>query len=77
MHSSPALHSPTCGHRRRRHGDGRFGHTGTIESTQAIVLDHGDGAVWALTVAGPFPDDTPRIQGFVNRAFEAAGFIAG
>ena len=41
-----------------------------------MALHRSDGAVWALTVAGPFPDDTPRIEGFVDRAFEASGFIA-
>ncbi len=59
------------------YGDGRYGHTGTIESTHAMVLDRGDGVTWAITVAGPYPDDTPRLESIINRAFEAAGFISG
>ena len=59
------------------YGDGRYGHTGTIENTHAMVLDRGDGVIWAITVAGPYPDDTPRLESIINRAFEAAGFISG
>jgi len=59
------------------YGDGRYGHTGTIESTHAMVLDRGDGVIWAITVAGPYPDSTPRLESIINRAFEAAGFISG
>jgi len=59
------------------YGDGRYGHTGTIESTHAMVLDRGDGVIWAITVAGPYPDNTPRLESIINRAFEAAGFISG
>ena len=59
------------------YGDGRYGHTGTIENTHAMVLDRGDGVTWAITVAGPYPDDTPRLESIINRAFEAAGFISG
>ena len=59
------------------YGDGRFGHTGTIENTHAMVLDRGDGVTWAITVAGPYPDDTSRLESIINRAFEAAGFISG
>ncbi len=29
------------------YGDGRYGHTGTIENTHAMVLDRGDGVTWA------------------------------
>ena len=42
-----------------------------------MVLDRGDGVTWAITVAGPYPDDTPRLESIINRAFEAAGFISG
>ncbi len=59
------------------YGDGRYGHTGTIESTHAMVLDRGDGVVWAITVAGPYPSDSKSLESTINRAFEAAGFIAG
>lgn len=59
------------------YGGGRFGHTGTIENTHAMVLNRGDGVTWAVTVAGPYPDNTPRLELIINRAFEAAGFISG
>lgn len=59
------------------YGDGRYGHTGTIESTHSMLLNRGDGVIWAITVAGPYPDDSPRLESIINRAFEAAGFIAG
>lgn len=59
------------------YGDDRYGHTGTIENTHAMVLDRGDGVIWSITVAGPYPDDTPRLESIINRAFEAAGFISG
>ncbi len=59
------------------YGDGRFGHTGTIENTHAMVLNRGDGVIWAITVAGPYPDDTPRLETIINQAFVAAGFISG
>jgi D-alanyl-D-alanine carboxypeptidase len=59
------------------YGGGRYGHTGTIESTHAMVLNRGDGVIWAITVAGPYPDETSRLESIVNRAFEAAGFISG
>ena len=59
------------------YGAGRFGHTGTIESTHAMMVNRGDGVIWAITVAGPYPGDTPRLESIINRAFEAGGFIAG
>lgn len=59
------------------YGEGRYGHTGTIESTHAMVLNRGDGVIWAVTVAGPYPDQTSRLEAIVNGAFEAAGFISG
>ena len=59
------------------YGPGRYGHTGTIESTHAMVQNRGDGVIWAITVSGPYPDDTPRLESIINDAFEAGGFIAG
>lgn len=59
------------------YGPGRYGHTGTIESTHAMVMNRGDGVIWAVTVSGPYPDDTPRLESIVNQAFEAGGFVAG
>ena len=38
------------------YGNGAFGHTGTVESTHAMVLDRGDGVTWAITVARGVPE---------------------
>jgi D-alanyl-D-alanine carboxypeptidase len=57
------------------YGAGRYGHTGTIESTHAMTLLRGDGVTWALTVAGQYPGESTQIESIVNRAFEAGGFV--
>ena len=59
------------------YGNGRYGHTGTIENTHAMVLNRSDGVIWSITVSGPYPDDTSQLEAIINRAFEAAGFISG
>lgn len=58
-------------------GNGAFGHTGTVESTHAMVLDRGDGVTWALTVSGENPSESSDLAGIVDRALEAGGFVAG
>ena len=57
-------------------GGGAFGHTGTVESTHAMVLDRGDGVTWALTVSGENPSESSDLAGIVDRALEAGGFVA-
>jgi len=59
------------------YGGGTFGHTGTIESTHAMVFDRADDVTWAVTVSGEHPSDTPRLAGMVDRALAAGGFVAG
>lgn len=59
------------------YGGGRYGHTGTIESTHAMLLNRGDGVTWAVTVAGQTPDESTRLEQIVNSAFVAGGFVAG
>lgn len=59
------------------YGGGRTGHTGTIESTHAMVLNRGDGVIWALTVAGSIPSESTAIERIVDEAFAAGGFVAG
>ena len=59
------------------YGPGRYGHTGTIENTHAMVQNRGDGVTWSITVSGPYPSSTPQLESIINRAFVAAGFIAG
>ena len=57
------------------YGGDRYGHTGTIEATHAMAMNRGDGVTWAITVSGPYPDDTPRLESIINRAFEAGGLV--
>jgi D-alanyl-D-alanine carboxypeptidase len=59
------------------YGGGAAGHTGTIESTHAMVLDRVDNVTWAVTVSGENPSDTVRLAGIVDRALAAGGFVAG
>ncbi|MEP6296440.1 MAG: serine hydrolase domain-containing protein [Ilumatobacter sp.] len=59
------------------YGDDRYGHTGTIESTHAMVLNRGDGVIWAITVAGQFPGESTALERIMNDAFAAGGFVAG
>jgi len=59
------------------YGGGSAGHTGTIESTHAMVLDRVDNVTWAVTVSGQNPSDTVRLAGMVDRALAAGGFVAG
>lgn len=59
------------------YGGNRFGHTGTIESTHAMLLNRGDGVTWAVTVAGQSPSETTDLERTVNAAFAAGGFVAG
>ncbi len=59
------------------YGDNRYGHTGTIESTHAMVLNRGDGVIWSITVAGQYPGESTSLERIMNEAFEAGGFVAG
>lgn len=58
-------------------GGGAVGHTGTIESTHAMVFDRADNVTWAITVSGENPSETVRLAGIVDRALVAGGFVAG
>jgi D-alanyl-D-alanine carboxypeptidase len=59
------------------YGGGAAGHTGTIESTHAMVFDRADNVTWAVTVSGENPSDTVRLAGIVDRALAAGGFTSG
>lgn len=59
------------------YGGGTSGHTGTIESTHAMVLDRADDVTWAITVSGENPSETVRLAGIVDRALAAGGFVPG
>jgi D-alanyl-D-alanine carboxypeptidase len=59
------------------YGGGAAGHTGTIESTHAMVLDRADNVTWAVTVSGENPSESLALAGIVDRALAAGGFVAG
>ncbi len=59
------------------YGGGAAGHTGTVESTHAMVFDRADNVTWAVTVSGENPSDTVRLAAIVDRALAAGGFVAG
>jgi D-alanyl-D-alanine carboxypeptidase len=59
------------------YGGGASGHTGTIESTHAMLFDRADNVTWAVTVSGENPSETVRLAGMVDRALAAGGFTAG
>ena len=59
------------------YGDGRVGHTGTLESTHAMVLNRGDSVTWAITVAGQSPGESTDLERIINSAFVAGGFVSG
>lgn len=59
------------------YGGGRFGHTGTIEATHAMLLNRGDGVTWAITVAGDIPTESTDLERIMDRAFAEGGFVDG
>jgi D-alanyl-D-alanine carboxypeptidase len=56
--------------------DGTYGHTGTIESTHAMVLHRADGVTWAVTVNGDSPAETADLERIIGDAFRSGGFVA-
>jgi len=59
------------------YGGGAVGHTGTVESTHAMVLDRADNVTWAVTVSGENPSKTVHLADIVDRALIAGGFVTG
>ncbi len=57
------------------YGGGAAGHTGTVESTHAMVLDGADNVTWAITVSGEVPSESNDLAGIVSRALVAGGFV--
>jgi D-alanyl-D-alanine carboxypeptidase len=55
------------------YGDGTFGHTGTIESTHALVIDRPGGVTWSVLVSGPYPDSTGSLRTIFDDAMRDAG----
>jgi D-alanyl-D-alanine carboxypeptidase len=56
------------------YGEGRYGHTGTVESTHAMLFDRADGVSWAVTVSGESPTESVDLARIVDRALAAGGF---
>ena len=54
-------------------GGGSFGHTGTVESTHAMVVDRPDGVTWAVLVSGEYPGNTRDLAGIFDDAAAEAG----
>ena len=52
--------------------DGSFGHTGTIESTHAMVVSRPDRITWALMVNGEYPANTSDLKAIVDHALDVA-----
>lgn len=59
------------------YGGGAVGHTGTVESTHAMVVDRADNITWAITVNGETPSESVRLARIVDRALVAGGFLPG
>jgi D-alanyl-D-alanine carboxypeptidase len=53
-------------------GDGSWGHTGTIESTHAIVINRPDGLTISLLVSGTVPSNTDDLLAVIDLAVAAA-----
>ena len=53
-------------------GDGSWGHTGTIESTHAVVVNRPDGLTVVILVSGKEPDDTDDLLPIIDLAVAAA-----
>jgi D-alanyl-D-alanine carboxypeptidase len=52
--------------------DGSFGHTGTIESTHAMVVSRPDRITWAVMVNGEYPGNTSDLKSMVDNALDIA-----
>ena len=58
-------------------GDGSWGHTGTIESTHAVVVNRPDGLTVAVLVSGKEPGNTDDLLPVIDLAVAAASSRAG
>ena len=54
---------------------GSFGHTGTLESTTAMVVRRPDGITWAVTVSGEYPRSGRDLAPIVNEALGKTGLL--
>ncbi len=56
-------------------GDGTFGHTGTIESTHAMVVDRPGGVTWSVLVSGEYPGSTGNLRTIFDESIRDAGLV--
>ena len=54
-----------------------YGHTGTLESTHAMMVRRPDGLTWAITVSGDYPSSTPELSTIMDNALFLGGFADG
>ena len=54
------------------YADGSWGHTGTIESTHAMVVNRPDGLTVALLVSGRFPSNSDDLLTIIDQAVAAS-----
>ena len=59
--------------------DGSWGHSGTVESTHAMVAHRPDGVTWSILVSGETPSDTESLGRVLADALAGAGItlVAG
>lgn len=58
-------------------GDGAWGHTGTIESTHAVVVNRPDGLTVAVLISGKEPGNTDALLPVIDLAVAAASAPSG
>lgn len=54
------------------YADGSWGHTGTIESTHAVVVNRPDGLTVAILISGKFPSNSDDLLPLIDLAVAAA-----
>jgi D-alanyl-D-alanine carboxypeptidase len=54
------------------YADGSWGHSGTIESTHALVINRPDGLTVALLVSGKFPSNSDDLLTIIDQAVAAS-----
>ena len=53
--------------------DGSWWHTGTVESTHAMVFARPDGVTWSVLVSGNYPWETDDLQRIFDETVAASG----
>jgi D-alanyl-D-alanine carboxypeptidase len=53
--------------------DGSWWHTGTVESTHAMVFARPDGVTWSVLVSGNYPGETDDLQRIFDETVAASG----